>query len=56
MKFEVGDRVKPKPEHQKDKSIPYGLVVEVQPWGKGQLLRVGNNSRVHPAGYFERDE
>lgn len=56
MKFEVGDKVKPKPEHAADKSIPYGRVVEVRPWGEGQLLRVDKNSRVHPAGYFERDE
>src|SRR5262245_32593172 len=61
--FKVGDMVKPKPGWDKNISmaggmqyaLPAGRVTDARPWGRGQVIKVGD-SRYHEAGCFEPDD
>lgn len=59
-RWSIGDRVKPapgwEPRDPHDRILPAGAVVSVEPVGKGQVIRVGDDPRAHVAGCFVRDE
>ncbi|RAI44720.1 hypothetical protein [Rhodoplanes roseus] len=58
--FAVGDRVKPGPGWEpvdvRERRVPQGEVKAVMPWGSGQLLLVGDETRWFGAGTFVPDD
>lgn len=56
--FTVGDRVRPVAAWRDAQTpmIPYGLVRKVEPFGRGQVLWVGDDPKPYVAGIFERDD
>lgn len=56
--FTVGDRVRPRGEWRdaQTPSIPAGVVRRAEPFGRGQVLYVGDDPRPYVAGIFERDD
>lgn len=59
-RWSVGDRVRPTagwdPIGPRDVIVPAGEIVQVIPWGLGQLVRVGTEKTWFPAGMFARVE
>lgn len=57
-RFAVGDRVRPRPEWRDGQTpvIPTGEVKQTEPFGKGQVLRVGDDRRWNVSGCFEPDD
>lgn len=56
-RFNVGDQVRPLPEWRDGQTpaIPTGEVKQIAPFGKGQVVMVGDDTRWYVAGVFERD-
>lgn len=56
-RFAVGDRIRPRPEWRDGQSppIPSGAVKQVAAFGRGQVLRVGDDAAWYTAGTFEPD-
>ena len=55
--FTCGERVRPTPAWRDGitPEIPDGEVTHAEPFGLGQLIRVGDDPKLYPSGIFERD-
>ncbi len=58
LTFSVGDRVRPTAlwRDWKSPAIPSGVVRKVEPFGRGQVLYIGDDRLPYVSGIFELDE
>lgn len=58
MTFSIGDRVRPTQGWRDGllPTLPTGEVKKVAPFGKGQVVKVGSDSKWYVSGIFERED